>query len=315
MGYHCAQKAVGLELRRRTVDNGQVNRRFAFLVLGCTACSFTASTGTSDSPTTKKDAGTDGRLVDATLVDGRLDAAGLQRTKAGLIARYDFNETVVTAAGTTINDVSGQTPAANLVSIGSIALNGTSLRTAGAVALIDASNNNLAGKRITDACKQSNELTVEAWIKHDDLTITSRYVTLTSDADIRDNNFFGLNSNTRVQGTVRLSQGDTFGQGIEDLNGVVAATKQLVVFRYGSGTFKLDVYGENNRVIHQTRALAGNFNAWSNNAKFVVLNTSRYFDPTDARPFSGEIFSLAIYCRNLTDAEVTNDMMLGSESP
>lgn len=302
-------------MRRRTVDNGRVNRRFALLTVGCAACSFSASNGPSDSSTNRNDARIDGRVVDAALVDARIDAAGPQRTKAGLIARYDFNEPTVNPAGTTIKDVSGITPAADLVSIGPIALNGTSLRTAGAVALVDASNNNLAGKRITDACKQTNELTVEAWLKQDNLPLTSRYVTLTSSTDIRVNNFFGLNSDTRVQGTVRLSQANAFGDGVNDDFGLVAATKQLVVFRYGAGTFKLDVFGENNREVHRTMLLRGDFSAWNNNAAFVVLNTTRYAVPADARPFSGEIYSLAIYCRNLTDAEVANDMMAGSEAP
>ncbi len=294
------------------------------LLVGVTACSFESANipnTTNDAKTLADAPITDGPIVDATMVDARggdPDAAPLRRTKNDLIVRYDFNEA---AGSTVIRDVSGLVPAADLtLAQGTIALSGTSLRTNTNAALVDFSSTNLAGQRITSACKNSNALTVEAWIKPDNVNTTSRFISLNSENSLEINNFFMLNGsvpggNTRVQGTVRVTQATPFGIGVSDNNGVVPQTKQFVAMRYGNGVFTLDVIRNNVLTLHRTQTAPGDFASWSDQFKLVVLNSSRYDDSRDTRPFVGEIYSLAVYCRALTDDEVALDAQLGSESP
>ncbi len=288
---------------------------YSLTLLGClAACSFESANITRDAKAA--DAPTmDGGAFDAVVVDARTrvpDAAPPRRTKNNLIVRYDFNEA---AGATTIRDVSGFLPAADLtLAQGAITLSGTSLRTTNDAALVDLSPTNLAGQRITDACKLSNALTVEAWINPDDNTVTSRFISLNSDSSLDINNFFMLNSNGRVQGTTRIGLAPQFGIGINDNNGVAVQTKQFVAMRYGNGVFTLDVIRNNAITLHRTLTAPGNFDAWSNQFKLVVLNGSRYADNRDTRPFAGEIYSIAVYCRALSDDEVAKDASLGSES-
>lgn len=288
---------------------------YSLALLGClTACSFESANISSDAKSA--DAPTnDSRTIDATVVDARTgdpDAAPPRRTKNNLIVRYDFNEP---AGATTIRDVSGILPAADLtLAQGTITLSGTSLRTSNDAALVDLSPTNLAGQRITDACKISNALTVEAWINPDNNPVTSRFISLNSDTSLDINNFFMLNSNGRVQGTTRVSLAPQFGIGINDNNGVAVQTKQFVAMRYGNGVFTLDVIRNNAVTLHRTLNAPGDFASWSNQFKLVVLNGSRYADNRDTRPFAGEIYSIAVYCRALSDDEVAKDAALGSES-
>lgn len=288
---------------------------YSLALLGCiTACSFESANIASDAKAA--DAPTnDSRAIDAAVVDARTgDAAPppARRTKNNLIVRYDFNEA---ANATTIRDVSGVLPAADLtLAQGTITLSGTSLRTTGDAALVDLSPTNLAGQRITNACKLSNALTVEAWINPDNNTVISRFISLNSDSSLDTNNFFMLNSNGRMQGTVRVSAAPQFGIGINDNNGVAVQIKQFVAMRYGNGVFTLDVIRNNAITLHKTLNAPGNFDSWSNQFKLVVLNGSRHGNDRDTRPFAGEIYSIAVYCRALSDDELAKDASLGSES-
>lgn len=288
---------------------------YSLVLLGCiTACSFESANVASDAKPTDAQI-IDGQPVDAATSDARPtepDAAPARRTKNNLIVRYDFNEA---AGATVIRDVSGMVPAADLTLIqGAITLNGTSLRTNGDVALVDLSPTNLAGQRITSACKNSNALTVEAWVNPDDNNVTSRFISLNSDTSLDTNNFFMLNSDGRLQGTVRVSVATAFGIGINNNNGVAVQTKQFVAMRYGNGVFTLDVVRNNAITLHQSVAAPGDFASWSDQFKLVLLNSSRYSDNRDTRPFAGEISSIAVYCRALSDDELAKDAALGSEA-
>jgi hypothetical protein len=113
---------------------------------------------------------------------------------------------------------------------------------------------------------------------------------------------------------VRVSSQAVIGIGINNNNGVAVQTKQFVAMRYGTGVFTLDVVRNNATTLHQSINAPGDFASWSDQFKLVLLNGSRYADNRDTRPFAGEIYSIAVYCRALSDDEVAKDASLGSES-
>ncbi len=291
------------------------------LSLAISACSFSSNGAGSDA--TQNDAmQLDGARNDGPIVDARIDArmvdAAPRRTRLGLVLRYDFNEA---AGATVVQDTSGVEPQRNLQVLASVAptFNGASLTTNGSTALIDEVANLSAGAKIVDACMMGT-ITIEAWITQAAGTIASgRIVTLTKSNDVNASNFL-VGSFTGAPADafagMRTSSTTSAGVTLGLVDGMVATTPQLVVARYNGTELKLQtLIGPSPTVgdAVNTVPLTGTFANWDRTYKLVLLNSPEYFNGS-FRPWRGTISSLSVYCRSLSDAEVANDRMLGSES-
>jgi len=84
------------------------------------------------------------------------------------------------------------------------------------------------------------------------------------------------------------------------------------VMRYGGGKLVADVFTGTARKTESV-SLTGNFSSWAA-YKLVLLNSNRHFNNNDARYWLGSIYSMSVYCSTLTELELENDRLLGSES-
>lgn len=284
------------------------------------ACSFSSNGVGSDAQ--RNDATLDGRL-DGRIGDARIDApsvdAAPRRTRLGLVLRYDFNEA---AGATTVLDTSGVEPQRNLQVIASPSqpptFDGASLTTNGSTALIDEVVNLSAGAKIVDACMMG-AITVEAWISQDaSPTASGRIITLTKSNDVTASNFLvGSDTNNPASADFGVRTAQTSGSGQTlFMPDSITNTPQLMVARYNGTQLKLQTLlgpttDAGDKVA--TMALTGTFSTWDRTFKLVLLNSPEYFNSNN-RAWRGTISSLSVYCRSLSDAEVANDRMLGSES-
>jgi hypothetical protein len=285
-------------------------------ITGLAACSFSASGAGQDAISTTDSSVLDGRPVDAR-PDARSDAPPPQkRTTRGLVLRYDFNEL---ADGQIVADVSGIGVPANLM-VGPLptnsvmpTTNGTSLTTTTANVLIDAPASD-AGAKIAAACG-AGALSIEIWMQQAPGQLAyGRLFSFGSSVDLGLRNVqVGTTRENGFANFLRSSASSVSGQQLDVVNAVDAAQRQLVVLRFGNGALKTDIYTGATQQTNSS-ALAGNFSTWSNLYKLVLLNSNRYFDSNDSRYWLGSIFSMSVYCAELTDTEIANDRLLGSES-
>lgn len=287
------------------------------------ACSFSSNGIVPDA--TRTDATRlDGPRSDGPIVDARIDAqmvdAAPRRTRLGLVLRYDFNEA---AGATVVLDTSGVEPQRNLQVIANSneapTFDGASLTTNGSTALIDEVANLSAGAKIVDACMLGT-ITVEAWITQDTGAIASgRIITLTKSNDVNANNFLVgsfTNAPANAAAVMRTSTTAAAGVTLGLDDGIVAATPQLVVARYSGTALTLQtLIGPTTNAADSvaTVPLTGTFATWDRTFKLVLLNSPEYFNGS-FRPWRGKISSLSVYCRSLSNTEVANDRLLGSES-
>jgi len=297
--------------------------RFAASALVLAGCSFASSGVGNDAVTRDASNASDARgTADARPTDAGesspLDAPpGPKRTTRGLVLRYDFN---ALGAGDTIADVSGVGTPANLkvgpLPIDSVAptVDGMALTTTTPNVLVDVAGSDAAAK-LAAACT-NGEFSIEIWAKQK--PGTDAYGRLFSIGSAVDNGLRNAQVGTTFQnGTssfLRTADSTTAGEELGISTAVDATQKQLFVMRYGNGNLVADVYTGNN---HKTSsvALTGNFSTWSSTYKLVLLNSNRHFSSNDARYWLGSMYSMSVYCSNLTDLEVENDRVLGSESP
>ena len=146
--------------------------------------------------------------------------------------------------------------------------------------------------------------------------MTSHFISLNIENSLDTANFFLLNSADRLQVNVRLSVPKAFGIGIHRNTGVAVQIKQFVSVRYDNGVFTRDAVRNNAITLHQSMASMAPwrrlviFTSWSDQLKLVVLNSSRYRDNRDTRSFAGEVYSVAVNCRGLSDDELAKDAEL-----
>ncbi|MBP9084640.1 MAG: hypothetical protein KBG15_00920 [Kofleriaceae bacterium] len=286
------------------------------------ACSF-SSNGVETDATRTDATRLDSRLTDGPIVDARRDAptvdAAPRRTRLGLVLRYDFNEA---AGATVVLDTSGVEPQRNLQVIANPnqapTFDGASLTTNGSTALIDEVANLSAGAKIVDACMMG-ALTVEAWISQDSGAFAGgRVITLTKSNDVAASNFLvGSDSNNpdTADFGVRTAQTSGSGQTLFMPNSITT-TPQMLVARYNGAQLKLQsLLGPTTDPddMVATMLLTGTFANWDRTFKLVLLNSPEYSNLNN-RAWRGTISSLSVYCRSLSDAEVANDRLLGSES-
>jgi hypothetical protein len=167
-----------------------------------------------------------------------------------------------------------------------------------------------AATKIVDACKASNELTVEAWLQPEGSGSSgpAGIVALAADSD-RGN--FAL-----MLGLPEAEAKDQFGfelrttgqtennqLSLTSLRGVVREEPTHVVLtRDASGLARLYVNNE----LHVRESVGGDFSNWDPAYPLVLGN-----GPTGERPLLGEVYLVAVYCRALDSHEVWQNYAFG----
>ena len=221
------------------------------------------------------------------------------RVTSGIVALYEFEE----GSGTTVNDVSGAGAPLNLtvenagavswVSGGLSINSSTIVKSAG------------AATKIIDAAMGTSEVTIEAWVKpaNTNQSGPSRIVTLSANPSVRN---FTLGQSGSYYNT-RLRSTSTSVNGIPSLStpsGSLTTALTHVVFTrdHPSGTTRT--------YIHGSQVSSGNtpssFSNWDQSFKFGLAN-----ELTMDRTWLGELHLVAIYSRDLSASEVTQNFNAG----
>jgi hypothetical protein len=162
-----------------------------------------------------------------------------------------------------------------------------------------------AGQQLTTALRESNELTLEAWVKPASATQAgpARIVSISADPDHR-NLTLGQQADAWE---VRLRTATT------SVNGMPAITSEpgtcrndlmhVVYTRNKEGTANIYVNGQ----LEAGLTVAGDLSSWDDGYALLLAN-----EATGDRPWLGELHLVAIYSAALTSAEVQQNFSAGS---
>ena len=221
------------------------------------------------------------------------------RVVDGLVALYEFTETT----GNTVNDLSGFGEPENLTiqnpqnttwlpECGLTINSGTIIESAA------------ASSKIITAVKQTNAITMEAWVTPANIVQggPARIATISANTGNR-NATLGQEGNKYV---ARLRTTSTNNNGMPNATAAshtVQTNLQHVVYtRDASGNEKIYVDG----VVEYSGTRAGSMSNWNNNYKFALGN-----ELTLDRAWLGTIFTVAVYNRALSQGEVNTNFGIG----
>ncbi|MEK6238289.1 MAG: DUF1592 domain-containing protein, partial [Planctomycetales bacterium] len=162
-------------------------------------------------------------------------------------------------------------------------------------------------RKIIDACKRSNELTVEAWIRPANARQDgpARIVSLSRDTSRR--NFTLGQEADRFD--ARLRAASTSANGLPSLatSGKSLQTEitHVVYTRDRSGNATIYLNGEQ----RSSKKVGGSLSSWSNDHRLILAN-----ELTGDRPWLGELRLAAIYSRALTIDEVRRNFNAGEQA-
>jgi hypothetical protein len=238
--------------------------------------------------------------------DSGLDlcVVGEPRVSDGLVVLYTFEE----GAGSTVQDVSGNGAPLDLT-----------IQTPGAVdwlpgrglevtssAVITSSG---AASKVTHATQASGEITVEAWITPANPIQLgpARMVALSENPDSGGSNFALCQSSDRYAMRFRTTNTGAFGKpALEGPQNLGTALTHVVFTRDASGATSL--YVDGNRV--GTGNPGSSLASWDAGHALTLAN-----EPTGDRPWLGNLFLVAIYDRDLSQAEITKNFDAGLSEP
>lgn len=165
-----------------------------------------------------------------------------------------------------------------------------------------------AATQLYNAVTTSDALTIEAWVKPQNLTQAgpARIATLSGDTGQR--NFTLGQDSVNYNGRLRTSQTSNNGlPGLTSSTSPVALCYQHVVYTYSGGAARLYLDG----TLISTVSVPGNFSNWDSSYRFALAN-----ELTGERPWQGDYDLLAVYSKGLTSSEVTTNYQAGrSGSP
>jgi hypothetical protein len=221
---------------------------------------------------------------------------------------YTFKE----GSGTTVHDVSGEgTPLDLEISDGSAVswIPGGGLIVNSATLIASAG----PATKVIDACQDSDEITIEAWVKPANTTQDgpARIVTLSQDPYNR--NFMlgqGLwGTQPSALYNVRLRTTGTTDNGQPSLSSpdgsLTTDLTHVVYTRDASGVARVYV----DDVQRASLTVGGDFSNWDESYRLALAN-----ELTGDRPWLGEFRLVAIYSRALSQAEVSQNFEAGADS-
>lgn len=224
---------------------------------------------------------------------------------AGTAVLYRFT----TGTGTIIKDVSGNGEPLNLVVQDPQKvkwLNGGGLEVTDATLI----SSKVAAAKLISACKDSHELTIEAWIKTADVNQDgpARIITISRSEQLRNftlaEGLWGSQPKDVFDVRLRTSQRSNNGTPSFSTNpGAVTADLMHVVFvRERGETARIYVNGKE---VAKT-SIPGNLANWNNSYPFTLANELNL-----GRPWLGQYFLVAAYSRALSAAEVSQNYNAG----
>ena len=160
--------------------------------------------------------------------------------------------------------------------------------------------------RIFDACRKTQELTLEAWVVPAKAELPFEGAILSLSTDVQDRNFALSQNTSAFDGAVRLSTTDSGGRPVLTTGKGVAEPKltHLVFTRNAAGQERLYVNG----LERTMRTRPGTFGNW--NEKFHLFAANESFEE---RPWSGTLRLAAIYSQALPAADVVRNFKAGVE--
>ncbi|MEZ6019227.1 MAG: LamG domain-containing protein [Planctomycetota bacterium] len=227
------------------------------------------------------------------------------RVTAGLVAEYHFDE----GAGTTVHDVSGQSPAMDLVIENPAGVqwlpSGLSVTSPTLIASPGAAT------RINSALQAAGEMTVEAWIRPDNLNQDgpARIVTISNGPSLRNftlgQGLWGSQARDTYNMRLRSTQTDLDGMPMLTSGAGVATTglQHVVYTRRTDGQARLFVDGQ---VVCETN-VGGNLGNWDSSYRMALAG-----EIGASRPWLGELHLVAVYQRALEASEIQQNPLAGS---
>lgn len=216
------------------------------------------------------------------------------RVTAGLQVLYDFKEEI---GSTFVRDVAEVGPPADLVIAdapyvtwgpsGGIHITEPTVITSG-----------LPPTKLYSACTTTNQLTLEAWIRPASLDQTGARI-VSYAIDTRNRNFSLHQDGDRFYAPVRTTDTNPDGEPYVEAPAGTAtgAIQHVVLARNGIETA---LYVNGAKVA--TSPIAGDFSEWDPGYRLALGN-----EVSGDRPWLGDIYLVAVYCRKLTDDEVAQN--------
>jgi hypothetical protein len=224
------------------------------------------------------------------------NAALAQRVTTNLVALYNFQE----GTGSTVNDVSGVSPALNLtvqhpanvswLSGGGLRVNSsTIIRTGG------------AATRMYNALNTSAELSFEAWILPANQTQVGPARVMTMSSSTTNRNFMVSQQGNNYVTRLRTTSTDNNGSP-ELTQGRAVASLQHFVYTWKNGTERVYLNGQ----LKYTGARSGALSNWNSSYGFALAN-----EFTMDRTWLGDFYLVAVYCQELDQNQVTQNFNFG----
>jgi len=160
-------------------------------------------------------------------------------------------------------------------------------------------------RKITDAVKASNALTIEAWIQPASKTQTGPACIITMSADTLGRNLT-LGQNRATYGMrLRTSKSDDNGApSLQSKKGTLGTGLTHVVYtRNSNGLARLYIDG----ILESKKRVRGNLDNWNNRYRFSLAN-----ELTGNRPWRGNFYQVAIYSHVLGETEIKQNFTSGS---
>jgi len=228
------------------------------------------------------------------------DGPAPERVTQDLVALYTFDE----GSGNKVLDVSGVGTALDLTI-------DTPFLTTWHPGYLEIKGNVLAASpgaatKIYDACKASQEITVEAWVAPATTGQTgpARIVTMSGDTSVR--NFTLAQDNDQYFMRLRTTNTDANGEPPTlSLPGTLTTNLTHVLFtRAQDGTTTLYLDG----TIQGSSKVDGTFGPWDATFRFGLAN-----EMTKNRTWLGSIHLVAVYSRALTQSEALQNLAAGAD--
>jgi hypothetical protein len=225
-------------------------------------------------------------------------AAKLSRVSAGLQALYLFQET----AGGVVHDVAGTGMPLDLKMVNAKAASwaapGMTLQGNTRI------DSEVPATRLIDACRKSQEITLEAWVQPVKAALDFQGVIVALSTDVQDRDFSLSQSAGAFESTIRTSTTDGGGRPPLSSGKATVETKltHLVLTRTAAGQERLYVNG----VEKAARVKAGTFATWNDAHRLYIGNES-----FEERPWSGTYRLVAVYSQALSPADVARHFKLG----
>ena len=225
-------------------------------------------------------------------------AGGPERVKGGLQALYTFER----SSGDTVRDVSGAGDPLDLKIADSSAVRWTDGGLAVTSPTLIATPS--PTKKLTDALKKANALTLEAWVTPADAAQTGPARILTLSADPSGRNFTLGQDGAKFDVRLRTTKTDGNGQPSLAAGGPAAKQPTHVVYtRDPAGKARLFIDGEQKA----DRDTGGDLSNWEGSFRLALAN-----ELTKDRPWRGTMHLVALYDRALSGDEVRQNQAAGA---